>query len=64
MTQSDITVLLTGPTRGIGAAVVDRLVHRTTTSDLVLVGRRSDRLAAAVDRQRALEQGGPFDLLA
>lgn len=52
MTQSDITrtptVLLTGPTRGIGAAVLDRLLAHPAHPRLVLLARDPEALASAV----------------
>ena len=73
MTQDDITsrftVLLTGPTRGIGAAVLDELLTRSAPGaarlDLVLLGRSSPRLDAALDRARtagATAHGVPVEL--
>ncbi|MFE7843656.1 SDR family NAD(P)-dependent oxidoreductase [Microbacterium sp. NPDC057407] len=49
MTQSDIspTVLLTGPTSGIGAAILARLVRHPSRPRLVLVGRDAGRLRAS-----------------
>jgi NAD(P)-dependent dehydrogenase (short-subunit alcohol dehydrogenase family) len=69
MTQSDITprttVLLTGPTRGIGAAVLHALLARPEPLHLVLLGRPSARLRAAVEaasRAGAPVQAVPVEL--
>jgi NAD(P)-dependent dehydrogenase (short-subunit alcohol dehydrogenase family) len=55
MTQDDIahadhrpTVLLTGPTRGIGAEILRRLIEHRSRPRLVLLARDSRRLADAV----------------
>lgn len=55
MTQSDITptVLLTGPTSGIGAAILRHLSVHPSRPRLLLAGRDPDRLARAVDASRA-----------
>lgn len=55
MTQSDIapTVLLTGPTSGIGATMLDHLARHPSAPQLVLVGRDPHRLRQAADRARA-----------
>lgn len=63
MTQTDTTkrpgrrrpppvVLITGPTSGIGAAVLDRLVRHPSRPELVLLARDPARLEAAVGRAR------------
>lgn len=47
------TVLLTGPTSGIGAAVLDRLLRHSGRPHLVLLARHAPGLDAAVARARA-----------
>lgn len=55
MTDHDIspTVLLTGPTRGIGAALLDRLIAHPSSPRLVLLARDPAALDVAVRRARA-----------
>ena len=56
MTDHDInspTVLLTGPTRGIGAAMLDRLLEHPERPRLVLLARDPRALDTAVRRSRA-----------
>ena len=69
MTHSDITprftVLITGPTRGIGAAVLQVLFARPERLHLVLLGRPSPRLDAAAQEARtagAAVHAVPVDL--
>lgn len=54
MAETDITpcVLLTGPTRGIGAALVDRLARHPARPRLVLAGRDPAALRAVAERAR------------
>ncbi|MBM7503579.1 SDR family NAD(P)-dependent oxidoreductase [Agromyces aurantiacus] len=55
MTHSDITsptVLLTGPTSGIGAGMLGHLVRHPSRPTLVLIGRDRERLDAAARRAR------------
>jgi NAD(P)-dependent dehydrogenase (short-subunit alcohol dehydrogenase family) len=56
MTVTDITprptVLLTGPTRGLGSALVDRLATHPLRPVLVLAGRDPTRLAQTAARAR------------
>ncbi|MFE6254747.1 SDR family NAD(P)-dependent oxidoreductase [Agromyces sp. NPDC057865] len=55
MTVHDITrptVILTGPTRGIGSAMVDRLVEHPSRPNLVLLARDPQALEAVVSRVR------------
>ncbi len=47
------TVLLTGPTSGIGAAMLDRLIAHPARPNLVLLARDASALEAAVLRARA-----------
>ena len=59
------TVLLTGPTSGIGAAVLDRLLRHPARPLLVLLARNTAALAAAVARTRRaglMAHGVPVDL--
>ena len=52
MTVTDITsVLITGPTRGLGRSLVDELARRGTSA-LTLLGRPSDALQAVADQAR------------
>lgn len=56
MTVHDITsptVLLTGPTRGIGSAILDRLIGHPARPRLVLLARDPHQLAAATARAAA-----------
>lgn len=59
MTESDITdttgptVLLTGPTRGIGAAMLDALIEHPARPSLILMARDPGALDDAVRRARA-----------
>ncbi len=63
MTDSDITstggptVLLTGPTRGIGAAMLDALIVHPSHPSLILLAREPGALDAAVGRARAAGLG-------
>lgn len=55
MTVADImspVVLLTGPTRGLGSAIVDALVEHPSRPELVLVGRDPVSLRRVGDRAR------------
>ncbi|WP_438854493.1 SDR family NAD(P)-dependent oxidoreductase [Agromyces sp. M3QZ16-3] len=55
MTDTDImppTVVLTGPTRGIGAAMLERLLAHPARPDLVLLARDPQGLETAVRRAR------------
>jgi len=55
MTHSDITsptVLLTGPTSGIGAGMLEHLTRHPSRPALVLLGRDPERLDAAARRAR------------
>lgn len=47
------TVLLTGPTSGIGAATFERLLSHPSRPALLLLGRDPDALQRATDRARA-----------
>lgn len=68
MTVHDITsptVLLTGPTRGIGSAILDRLIDHPARPRLVLLARDPHQLAAAAARATAAgldATGIPVDL--
>lgn len=55
MADTDITrtVVLTGPTRGIGAAMLDRLIEHPAHPRLVLLARDPHALDAVVQRVRA-----------
>ena len=56
MTQGDInqrTVLLTGPTSGIGERMLDRLIRHPSRPDLILLARDPAGLASAVDQAHA-----------
>ena len=54
MTQTDIpTVLLTGPTSGIGAAMLERLITHPARPSLVLLARDATALDRAVGKARA-----------
>lgn len=56
MTDADINhpaVLLTGPTRGLGKALVDALVTHPSRCELILVGRDPGALARVADHARA-----------
>lgn len=68
MTDSDITrptVLLTGPTSGIGAGMLQRLLAHPSRPHLVLLARNSSVLDAALEQARAAgltAHGVPVDL--
>ncbi|MFC5791225.1 SDR family NAD(P)-dependent oxidoreductase [Agromyces tardus] len=68
MTDHDIippTVILTGPTRGIGAAMLDHLIAHPASPRLVLLARDPHALDAAVRRARGAGReaiGIPIDL--
>jgi len=62
MTVTDIsTVVVTGPTRGLGAALVERLAASHPAPVLVLLGRAGAALETVADRARDL---GARDVLA
>ncbi len=70
MTETDIaatpsTVLLTGPTSGIGAAMLDRLIAHPARPNLVLLARDPEALERAIAKAQAAgltARGIPLDL--
>ena len=50
MQISDNSILITGGSSGIGLALAERFVRASTTNEVIVTGRREDRLAAVREK--------------